>query len=242
MKKNLKKTALCQITGREFPMEELVPVCLVSEPIIGPVREGHPGWDPNGYISIVELNRLRHEHVQQMLEKEKGEMTDLEREVVKSIKNAEILSRNVEKDIQERYTLGQRVADHVATFGGSWRFISIFGGFIVIWISINAYVLMHRPFDPYPFILLNLILSCLAALQAPVIMMSQNRQEAKDRTRSENDYQVNLKAELEIKQLHEKLDHIIIHHNRRILEIQQLQIDMLDEIIDTLHEKWAGKK
>jgi uncharacterized membrane protein len=223
-------------------MDELVPVSLVSEPILDRAKHEHPDWDPNGYISIVELNRLRHKHVERMLEKEKGEMTDLEREVVNSIKNAEILSRNVEKDIQERYTLGQRVADRVAAFGGSWRFISIFAGFILIWISINVYVLIHRPFDPYPFILLNLILSCLAAIQAPVIMMSQNRQETKDRTRSENDYRVNLKAEIEIKQLHEKLDHIIIHHNRRILEIQQIQIDLLDEIIDTLHEKGTGRK
>jgi uncharacterized membrane protein len=242
MKNNRKKTGLCQITGRELPMDELVPVSVMSEPIVELAKKEHPDWDPNGYVSIVELNRLRHEHVQRMLEKEKGEMTDLEREVLKSIKDAEIVSRNVEKDIQERYTLGQRVADQVAAFGGSWRFIGIFAGFILVWISINVYVLIHRPFDPYPFILLNLILSCLAAIQAPVIMMSQNRQETKDRTRSENDYRVNLKAEIEIKQLHEKLDHIIIHHNRRILELQQLQVDLLDEIIDTLHSGEVKKK
>ena len=243
MNKNRKKrTAVCQITHREYPMEELVPASLVSQASLDLVKEQHPDWDPNGYISIVELNRLRHEHVQQMLEKEKGEMTHLEREVLKSIKNAQILSRNVEKDIQERYTLGQRVADRVAEFGGSWGFIIAFFVFFMVWILINIAVLVQKPFDPYPFILLNLILSCLAAIQAPVIMMSQNRKEAKDRTRSENDYQVNLKAELEIKQLHEKLDHIIIHHNSRILEIQQMQIDLLDEIIDTLHENGGKRK
>jgi uncharacterized membrane protein len=242
MKNNRKKTALCQITHREYPMEELVPASLVSQASLDLVKEQHPDWDPNGYISIVELNRLRHEHVQRMLEKEKGEMTHLEREVLKSIKNAQILSRNVEKDIQERYTFGQRIADRVAEFGGSWGFIIAFFIFFMAWILINVAVLVQKPFDPYPFILLNLILSCLAAIQAPVIMMSQNRKEAKDRTRSENDYQVNLKAELEIKQLHEKLDHIIIHHNGRILEIQQIQIDLLDEIIDTLHENGAKKK
>jgi uncharacterized membrane protein len=239
-KKN--KTAVCQITHREYPMDELVPASLVTQASLDLVKEQHPDWDPNGYVSIVELNRLRHEHVQRMLEKEKGEMTHLEREVLKSIKNAQILSRNVEKDIQERYTLGQRVADRVAEFGGSWGFIIAFFVFFMVWILINIAVLVQKPFDPYPFILLNLILSCLAAIQAPVIMMSQNRKEAKDRTRSENDYQVNLKAELEIKQLHEKLDHIIIHHNSRILEIQQLQIDLLDEIIDTLHENGGKRK
>jgi len=242
MKNKKKKTALSQITHKEYPMEELVPATLVSQDSLDLIKKQHPDWDPNGYVSIVELNKLRHKQVERMLTKEKGEMTDLEREVVKSIKDAEILSRNVERDIPGQDTFGQRIADHVASFGGSWKFIGIFAGFILIWISINAYLLIYRPFDPYPFILLNLILSCLAAIQAPVIMMSQNRQEAKDRTRSENDYRVNLKAELEIKQLHEKLDHIIIHHNRRILEIQQLQIDLLDKIIDTLHEKGAGKK
>ncbi len=235
MKNKKKKTAPSQITHQEYPMEELAPASLVSEASLDLVKKQHPDWDPNGYVSITELNKLRHKQVERMLKKERGEMTDLEREVLKSIKNAEILSRNVEKDFPEHDTFGQRIADHVASFGGSWKFIGIFGSFILVWISINVYVLFHRTFDPYPFILLNLILSCLAAIQAPVIMMSQNRQEAKDRTRSENDYRVNLKAEIEIKQLHEKLDHIIIHHNRRILEIQQLQIDLLDEIIDTLH-------
>jgi uncharacterized membrane protein len=242
MTNSKKRTAQCQITHREYPMDELMPASLVSRATLDLLKEQYPDWDPNGYISIVELNRLRNEHVGQMLEKEKGEMTHLEREVLKSIKNAQILSRNVEKDIQERYTFGQRIADRVAEFGGSWGFIIAFFGFFMAWILINVYVLVGRPFDPYPFILLNLILSCLAAIQAPVIMMSQNRKEAKDRTRSENDYQVNLKAELEIKQLHEKLDHIIIHHNRRILEIQQIQVDQLDEIIDTLHKKGGAKK
>jgi uncharacterized membrane protein len=242
MKKSGKKTGISQMSGREYPMEELVPVSMINGALLEPAKKRMPGWDPNGYISIVELNHLRHEHVERMLQKEKGEMTQLEREVIKSIKNAEILSKNIETDIKEHYTLGERVADNVATFGGSWRFIFIFAGFIQVWISINVYVLATRPYDPYPFILLNLILSCLAAIQAPVIMMSQNRQESKDRTRSENDYQVNLKAELEIKQLHEKLDHIIIHHNRRILEIQQIQIDLLEEIIATLHASGMKKK
>jgi uncharacterized membrane protein len=242
MRKIKRRTGTCQISGREFPMDELVPASIVREPILGLVKKNHPDWDPNGYISVAELNRLRHEHVRRMLVKEKGEMTHLEREVLKSLADAEIFSRNIERDIEERLTLGQRVADRVAEFGGSWGFITSFFVFFMIWILLNVLVLVHRPFDPYPFILLNLILSCIAAIQAPVIMMSQNRKEDKDRARSEHDYQVNLMAEIEIKQLHEKIDHIIIHHNRRILEIQQIQIDLLDEIIDTLHNKASGKK
>jgi uncharacterized membrane protein len=235
MKKERKKTGISQISGREYPTDQLVPASLIREPILGALKQQHPQWDPNGYISIAELGGLRHEHVQEMLEKETGELTNLERAVLKSLRDAEILSRNIETDIEERLTLGQRVADRVAEFGGSWGFITVFFGFLFGWIILNVYILVHKPFDPYPFILLNLILSCIAAIQAPVIMMSQNRKEDKDRTRSEHDYQVNLKAEIEIKQLHEKLDHIILNHNRRILEIQEIQIDLMEEIIDALH-------
>ena len=115
--------------------------------------------------------------------------------------------------------MGEALADRIATFGGSWKFIIVFGSVLGTWIVINALVLRAKPFDPYPFILLNLILSCLAAIQAPVIMMSQNRQEAKDRLRSEHDYRINLKAELEIRHLHEKLDHLLSHQWERLAEI-----------------------
>jgi uncharacterized membrane protein len=118
----------------------------------------------------------------------------------------------------------------MAEFGGSWSFLIVFAGVLTLWIVLNAIVLTVRPFDPYPFILLNLVLSCIAAVQAPVIMMSQKRQEAKDRLRSQNDYKVNLKAELEIRQLHEKLDHLLSHQWERMLEVQELQIELIDEL------------
>ena len=102
---------------------------------------------------------------------------------------------------------------------------------LILWISVNSFLLIKKPFDPFPFILLNLILSCLAAIQAPVIMMSQNRQEAKDRSRSQNDYQINLKSEIEIRQLHEKIDHILINQAQRLFEIQQIQIDMMEQML-----------
>src|SRR5690606_1596748 len=111
-----------------------------------------------------------------------------------------------------------------------WKFIITFGAILSSWIALNIVGLLARPFDPYPFILLNLVLSCLAALQAPVIMMSQNRQEARDRIRSKNDYKVNLKAELEIRHLHEKLDHLLIHQWQRLMEIQQIQVELMNEI------------
>jgi uncharacterized membrane protein len=127
-------------------------------------------------------------------------------------------------------SFGEVVADKIASFGGSWAFILSFLGFLALWIFINVIHFLGIGFDPYPFILLNLLLSCLAALQAPVIMMSQNRQEAKDRMRSENDYQINLKAELEIRLLHEKLDHLVVTQLERVNEIQRIQSAMLDDL------------
>jgi uncharacterized membrane protein len=166
-----------------------------------------------------------------MLEKEKGELGDLEVDVVKSIIDDKLLSAQLEKESIEKPTFGQRIADKMALFGGSWKFIIIFAMILILWISVNSFLLIKKPFDPFPFILLNLILSCLAAIQAPVIMMSQNRQEVKDRSRSQNDYQINLKSEIEIRQLHEKIDHILINQAQRLFEIQQIQIDMMEQML-----------
>lgn len=235
-KRGREGVGICQITKKEYPLSELAPGSMVVEPILSIAKEKRPDWNPEGYISISALNKIKHEHVRRLLESEKGELTHLEKEVLKSFEYAEIISRNIETDIQEKLPFGARVADMIAVFGGSWWFILSFLFVIFLWIFANAYILIQKPFDPFPFILLNLILSCIAAIQAPVIMMSQNRQESKDRTRSEHDYQVNLKAELEIKQLHEKLDFIIIHQIHRILDIQEIQTDLLEEVIDTLDE------
>jgi uncharacterized membrane protein len=161
---------------------------------------------------------------------EKGELSGLEESVLRSLKDHDLMATDVHEDFEDRLTLGQRMADRIATFGGSWTFLLSFFGFLLIWIGINSYVLLMRPFDPFPFILLNLILSCLAAIQAPVIMMSQNRQEAKDRVRAEHDYQINLKAELEIRHLHEKMDHLLVQQWERLVEIQQVQIELLEQM------------
>ncbi len=122
------------------------------------------------------------------------------------------------------------MADKIATFGGSWYFLIFFTVFLAVWITVNSVVWMIKPVDPYPYILLNLMLSCLAAVQAPIIMMSQNRQEAKDRIRSQHDYQINLKAELEIRHLHEKIDHLLSHQWDRLTQIQEIQLDLLSEM------------
>ena len=142
----------------------------------------------------------------------------------------EIVSSNLEKQFEKKLTFGERLSDRIAEFGGSWRFLITFFGILLVWIAINGVILMTHAFDPYPFILLNLILSCLAAVQAPVIMMSQNRAEARDRLRAENDYKINLKAELEIRHLHEKIDHLLRRQYNRLFELQQIQIELLEEL------------
>lgn len=160
-----------------------------------------------------------------------GELSTLELDVMKSMKDQGLLAKNVNVEFDRKLTLGERLADKVAEFGGSWRFIITFFIVMVMWIIMNSVLLLRKPFDPYPFILLNLVLSCLAAIQAPIIMMSQNRQEAKDRLRSEQDYRVNLKAELEIRYLHEKIDHLLAQQWQRLVEIQQIQMDLMEELV-----------
>ncbi|MDO8505782.1 MAG: DUF1003 domain-containing protein [bacterium] len=158
----------------------------------------------------------------------KRELAEIQNEVKKNLEAQETIAQNVNIEFDRRLTFGEKLADRVAAFGGSWKFIILFGSILCVWIIINSIVLFTRPFDPFPFILLNLVLSSIAALQAPVIMMSQNRQAAKDRMQAEHDYNVNVKAELEIRNLHGKMDFLIERQWQRLLEIQQIQIDLLE--------------
>jgi uncharacterized membrane protein len=174
----------------------------------------------------------RTRYVEEMLARERGELSELERQVVESVAREEMVSRNVEQAWRDRRTVGERTADVVADFGGSWKFIIIFMAILLLWIAFNVWAVSQAVFDPFPFILLNLVLSCLAAMQAPIIMMSQKRQEAKDRLRSENDYRINLKAELEIRHLHEKMDHLINRQWERLTEIQQIQLEIMQDLVE----------
>jgi uncharacterized membrane protein len=196
------------------------------------IAADHPSLTAEDRICRRHLTEYRTRHVEEMLEREKGEISDLDREVVESLAREETVSRNVEEDWEDKRSMGQRIADLVAEFGGSWNFIISFGVVLFVWMAFNVWATTRAVFDPYPFILLNLVLSCIAAIQAPIIMMSQKRQEEKDRLRSENDYQVNLKAELEIRHLHEKMDHLINRQWERLAEIQQIQIEILEDLAD----------
>jgi uncharacterized membrane protein len=242
MKKQTNAQGICQISGKEYPLTELVPGMALRKPLVDLIKQKYPQWNTDGFISNTELNVFRHQYVQKMMGEEIGDLSKLEQEVLESIKKSSILSKNLELEIDETFTIGQKIADKIASFGGSWTFIISFLFFIMVWILVNLYLLMAKSFDPYPFILLNLILSCLAALQAPVIMMSQHRQEARDRQHSEHDYQINLKAELEIRLLNEKMDHLLIHQGQRLLEIQQVQIDLMEEILEKIGHKNNDKK
>jgi len=234
MKKRSEKTLTCQICKKTKKLSEVIPAELVSKPVSDTIKQNYPEWSSEGYICLSDLNQFRAQHVKNVLETEKGELTNLENQVMKSLEEHEILSKNINEEFERKLTVGERFSDKLATGAGSWKFIIGFIIVLIIWIAINSVILLWKPFDPYPFILLNLVLSCIAAIQAPIILMSQNREEAKDRLRSEHDYRVNLKAELEIRHLHEKIDHLLMNQWQRLLEIQEIQIDLMEEL--------AGKK
>lgn len=218
---------VCQICGKAET--DLVPAAVVRPAIAELVRRSHHTWNPDGFVCQTDLGRFRSKYVESLLEDEKGELTAIERDIVTALADHEIVAGQIGRECPEERTFGGRLSDAIATFGGSWRFISLFAAVLLVWILANSVLLYGTPFDPYPFILLNLILSCIAAIQAPIIMMSQGRQEARDRLRSEHDYRINLKAELEIRHLHEKIDHLLTHQWERLVEIQQMQLELLNE-------------
>jgi uncharacterized membrane protein len=231
------KTFRSDISNQEFPISEKVSAKTIRHSILNIIQKDNPQFSHESYLAQSELNIYREKAISGYLAKELGELSDLEKTVLTSVTNNDTLTDKVEVEEKQILTAGQRIADKVATFGGSWTFIILFGVFILIWISVNAYWLVNKGFDPYPFILLNLILSCLAALQAPVIMMSQNRQEDKDRDRSKKDYMINLKSELEIRTLHEKIDHFIMDQQQELLELQKVQIEMMNDILKQVAKK-----
>jgi len=219
----------CQISGKNINEDAATPISLIRPGVLDIIKKEKKKLPEQGYISKEALKKYRKLYMEQVLAKEKGQLSKLDREVITSMVEHDPLVKDVEEEIQEKLTIGQKLADKIAEFGGSWTFIIIFFLILLAWILVNSIVLLTGSFDPFPYILLNLVLSCLAAIQAPIIMMSQNRKEEKDRLRSENDYKVNLKAELEIRHLHEKMDNLVQKQWQRLIEIQKIQMDLLDE-------------
>jgi len=225
-----KHTVTCAMCGDSLPASKSLPLATLRPSLLERIRQDHPGLAADGDVCFKHVADYRAKYVSELLRKERGELSELDREVVQSLSAGETIAANTEQEYSEDVSFGGHVSDLLAKFGGSWVFIILFIVVIIVWMSINAAIVGGTDFDPYPFILLNLVLSCLAAFQAPIILMSQNRQELKDRLRADNDYQVNLKAELEIRHLHEKMDHLINRQWERLAEIQEIQLEIMQDM------------
>ena len=168
------------------------------------------------------MSKTRKQKLKEFVESEQVDLEKFNEFVSEDVDDSELITQILKSSQDEHLSLGDKLADSVASFGGSWHFIITFFILLFSWMAVNAFLLAEKPFDPYPFILLNLILSCLAAIQAPIIMMSQNRKEEKDRQRAQNDYLINLKAEMEIKNIQANM--------KKLFEIQKRQLELLEEI------------
>lgn len=220
----------CVVCKKKFAASRTTPVALIRPSLLERLRVDVPDLSADDRICDEDIGRYRSRYVAELLQKERGELSSLDREVIDTMAAGELISSNVAAEFEDRRSTGERLSDALARFGGSWTFISLFGVVIVVWMGANVLAAAREPFDSYPFILLNLVLSCLAAIQAPIILMSQNRQTEKDRLASENDYQVNLKAELEIRHLHEKFDPLLNRQWQRLAEIQEIQVEIMQDI------------
>lgn len=222
---------ICQRTGH-FP--ELVRAGSARPSVAEHLaRSRGVAWAPEAHVCQDCLTEARHEHLLERMRTERGRLTELDEEVARRIRQRESVVLAEERGEHAAGTIGERVADNMARWGGSWPFVLGFVALLVIWTLVNGLVLRNRGFDPYPFILLNLVLSCLAALQAPIIMMSQNRAEARDRERAESDYRVNLKAEIEVAALHDKLDHVLHAQYEEMIEPEEAELDLLEQLVSS---------
>jgi len=224
------ETVPCQICGEHQTKTELVHGGSVQASVAEFIAREFRAWSPGGYICRACLNRFRKQYIREEVEKEKEKCASLEGTVDNDLNVEDHLPGNDNIEYDEELTFGERLADNIAGFAGSWAFLGAFTGLIFLWVVVNSYILLVRPFDPYPFILLNLFLSMLAAVQAPVIIMSQNRQEIRDRLHADRDYEVSIHSDREIHLLHRKMDHLMASQGQKLLEIQQLQLDLMDDL------------
>jgi uncharacterized membrane protein len=225
---NSHKVCSCAVCKKSFALNLVSPISLVRESILNLIKEKNPQITNDEFICFDDLNAYRKKYFESMVQDEKGDLDDIKASILTALQERETISKNVNDEDYSSLTFGERLSDKIASFGGSWPFLILFGVALAIWITYN--VITVARFDPYPFILLNLILSCVAAVQAPVIMMSQNRQSTRDRKRQEEDYKVNLKVEIDIRMLNEKVDKLISHQWQRLIKIQELQMEMMEEM------------
>lgn len=231
----------CEICNKHLPVSDLFPLKMIRTSVLNTALSQKGVLDIEGYVCGKDLRQMRIDHIEKILYDDKGAFSRLEEDVLNSLKDQEVLSENINAKFDRELTLGERLADKVARFGGSWSFILSFVVILIAWMGVNT-LLLGRGFDPYPYILLNLVLSCLAALQAPVIMMSQNREAEKERLRANEDYCTNLKAELEIQQIHSKLDLFMKQQWESLLELQKIQIELSEELLHRGRKKGSEKR
>ncbi|MEZ4373646.1 MAG: DUF1003 domain-containing protein [Polyangiaceae bacterium] len=222
---------ICKLCGASGHFPDLVRVSSLRPALVAHIAETRGiQLAPDDHVCQASLKEERSSYLLDRLVTERGQLSDLERQIADQASRHAVTVANQEREWDGQRTLGQRVADQVARVGGSWPFVISFLTFISLWMVLNSLFLATRAFDPFPYILLNLVLSCLAAIQAPVIMMSQNRSAEVDRRRAEHDYHVNLKAELEVATLHEKMDHLLHAQWEELIELQQEQLEILEEL------------
>ncbi|HVP94744.1 MAG TPA: DUF1003 domain-containing protein [Methanoregulaceae archaeon] len=221
----------CQICGDLKKERDLIPAGSVQSSITDMITKNHPAWSSDGYICQGDLNRFRLNYARDILGREKNEYASLQGADKEGIETGDHLPKNVNIDFLTNLTFGDRLADKIAGFAGSWTFVAIFFGVIFFWVSMNTFILLSRAFDPYPYILLNLVLSILAAIQAPIIIMSQNRQEMRDRLHAERDYEVSIHTDQEIHRLHKKIDYLMKSQGQRLPEIQNIQMELMADLV-----------
>lgn len=219
------------ISRKKFPRTDRVAGKTIRPPLLQQIKKEFPDFREDWNLSVTELNEFRRKYISSLREGEASHLTELEQKVLDSFDEGNTLVDKVE-EVQGVATLGERLSDKVASFGGSWTFVIIFMAVLLGWLGVNIFSATGGQFDPYPFILLNLVLSSIAALQAPIIIMSQNRQEAKDRERAKKDYMINLQAELEVRLLNEKMNHLILRQQKELIEMQEIQVDMMNDILE----------
>ncbi len=206
------------------------PIRALRPPLQAFLREQHGDLPESRHVCRKCLAHLTADYQMDRLARERGELSAIEKDVARRAAAHTASAENLQARFERTITPGQRIADGVARVGGSWSFVVGFMAALVVWMVINGALLHGQAFDPFPFILLNLVLSCVAALQAPIIMMSQNRAAARDRMQADEDFRINLKAELEIAALHEKLDHLLHAQWEQLIEMQAQQLELLDDL------------
>ncbi|MBF0196249.1 MAG: DUF1003 domain-containing protein [Planctomycetes bacterium] len=224
----------CSICSKSSSVSELISGTIIRKSLAEIIHEHNKDWVQDNLICNDCISKYRAEYVEHVLEKERGELSELETEVIESMENHELLSANANVEYEEKLSFGDRITDKIVKFGGSWKFIILFSILLIMWMIANTYAILFKPIDPYPFIFMNFILSTLAAFQAPFVLMSQNRQAIKEKVRSDNEYKVNLKSELEIRHLNSKVDQLLTNQWGRLLKIQQVQTDLINEVVSDI--------